>query len=63
MNHWRDRDSGPRRFPTATSTHALSLCFHSTVGKGLGAFSDLARLTMFADYRVPQVLRHIGILK
>ena len=31
-------------------------------GKGLGAFSDLGRITMFADYRVPVVLRQLGIL-
>lgn len=26
------------------------------------SFSDIGRLTMFADYRVPQLLRHVGIL-
>ena len=31
-------------------------------GKGLGAFHDLHDLTMFADYRVPQILRAEGIL-
>ncbi|MCC7370833.1 MAG: queuosine salvage family protein [Chloroflexi bacterium] len=31
-------------------------------GHGLGAFSDLARLTAFADYKIPQVLREAGIL-
>jgi len=31
-------------------------------GKGLGEFSDLSYLTCFADYRVPQLLRHLGIL-
>ena len=31
-------------------------------GTGLGAFSDLAMLTAFADYKVPQVLRELGIL-
>ena len=30
--------------------------------QGLGEFTDLHRLTMFADYRVPQILRHYGIL-
>lgn len=31
-------------------------------GAGLGAFHDLHRLTTFADYRVPVVLRQLGIL-
>lgn len=31
-------------------------------GTGLGAFSDLDRLTAFADYKIPQVLREAGIL-
>ncbi|MDQ3043703.1 MAG: queuosine salvage family protein [Chloroflexota bacterium] len=29
---------------------------------GLGAFADLEHLTAFADYKVPQVLRELGIL-
>ena len=32
-------------------------------GQGLGAFHDIERLTMFADYRVPVVLRQLGILQ
>jgi hypothetical protein len=31
-------------------------------GRGLGAFDDLDRLTAFADYKIPQVLRDAGIL-
>lgn len=31
-------------------------------GQGLGAFRDLEHLTAFADYKVPQVLRRLGIL-
>jgi hypothetical protein len=31
-------------------------------GEGPGAFRDLAGLTAFADYKVPQVLRQLGIL-
>ncbi len=31
-------------------------------GQGVGAFSDLDRLTAFADYKLPQVLRREGIL-
>ena len=30
---------------------------------GLGAFSDIGRLTTFADYRVPVVLRQLGVLR
>ncbi|XP_075217034.1 queuosine 5'-phosphate N-glycosylase/hydrolase-like isoform X1 [Lycorma delicatula] len=32
-------------------------------GKGLGEFHDIDTITMFADYRVPQVLVHFGVLK
>lgn len=32
-------------------------------GEGLGSFHDIGKLTMFADYRVPVVLRELGILK
>lgn len=35
-------------------------CFR---GEGLGAFKDLYDITMFADYRVPQVLIHFGSLE
>jgi hypothetical protein len=31
-------------------------------GEGLGRFDDIGQLTMFADYRVPQLLRGEGIL-
>lgn len=32
-------------------------------GKGLGEFTDFDRLTAFADYKVPQVLRRLGLLE
>lgn len=32
-------------------------------GKGPGAFDDIGELTTFADYRVPQLLRSLGILR
>jgi hypothetical protein len=32
-------------------------------GSPLGEFHDLDRLTAFADYKVPQMLRHLGILR
>ena len=31
-------------------------------GRGWGEFHDMARLTAFADYKLPQVLRHLGVL-
>lgn len=31
-------------------------------GRGWGHFKDIDRLTAFADYKLPQVLRHLGIL-
>jgi hypothetical protein len=33
------------------------------LGNGLGAFDDIDTLTMFADYRIPQVLLYFGALK
>jgi hypothetical protein len=32
-------------------------------GRRWGAFSDLDKLTIFADYKLPQVLRHYGVLE
>ncbi len=32
-------------------------------GRSWGEFSDIDELTAFADYKVPQVLRHLGILR
>jgi len=32
-------------------------------GKSWGAFSDMDQLTAFADYKLPQVLRHSGVLE
>jgi len=32
-------------------------------GKEWGAFNDMDQLTAFADYKLPQVLRHLGILQ
>ncbi|MFH1481752.1 MAG: queuosine salvage family protein [Pseudomonadota bacterium] len=32
-------------------------------GKAWGLFGDMGRLTSFADYKVPQVLRHVGVLR
>jgi len=32
-------------------------------GKGLGSFRDVKELTAFADYKLPQVLRHVGVFE
>lgn len=32
-------------------------------GKGDGCFSDISGVTMFADYRIPQVLVHLGTMQ
>jgi len=31
-------------------------------GKNWGSFKDIAKLTAFADYKLPQVLRHLGVM-
>ena len=31
-------------------------------GQGLGKFEDIDKITMFADYRVPQILLELDIL-
>jgi len=41
----------------------VSDLYMSYRGDGWGYFSDLDQLTAFADYKVPQVLRHLGILR
>jgi hypothetical protein len=38
-------------------------CIDYEIGKSTGAFTDIDRLTSFADYRLPQLLRQIGIMK
>lgn len=35
---------------------------HAFSGKKWGAFGDLDQLTAFADYKLPQVLRHLGVI-
>lgn len=32
-------------------------------GKGLGSFRDIRELTVFADYKLPQVLRQVGVFE
>lgn len=40
-------------------TADLWACFQ---GEGYGAFKDIDKITMFADYRVPQVLNTMGCI-
>lgn len=32
-------------------------------GQGLGEFSDIDKLTCFADYKIPQILNHFGVIQ
>lgn len=51
--------------PVRLYKRAQILCsdlFGAYDGQGLGAFTDLDRLTAFADYKLPQVLRDYGVL-
>lgn len=47
----KQRHSDTTSSPSSTSPYATSFTFH-----------DLHKVTMFADYRVPQILRHMGIM-
>ena len=35
-------------------------CFE---GEGYGEFRDIDKITMFADYRIPQILNNLGCLR
>ena len=37
--------------------------FSKFKGKGLGEFTDIHELTMFPDYRVPQILQAEGVFE
>jgi hypothetical protein len=37
--------------------------YASFAGKDWGSFKDMDKLTAFADYKLPQVLRHVGVLQ
>ena len=38
------------------------MCMQRFRGEGWGRFDDIGELTAFADYKLPQVLRELGIL-
>ena len=48
---------GGRRVPLLKRAQILPADLH---GAGVGTFPDLASLTCFPDYKLPQVLRHFG---
>ncbi len=41
---------------------AAAMLYQAFGGQGWGAFEDFDRLTVYADYKLPQVLRKLGIL-
>ena len=41
---------------------AAGMVYQAFGGQGWGAFEDFYRLTVYADYKLPQVLRKLGIL-
>lgn len=53
-----------RELPVLKRAQILVADLHGAYGgQGLGRFKDRARLTAFADYKVPQVLHHEGVLR
>ncbi len=57
-----DLDGHPVRFYKRVQL-AVGMLYEAFAGKGWGALSGIDRLTVFADYKVPQVLRRLGILE
>ncbi len=55
-------DGGPVFFYKRAQLYAADLA-GALGGRGAGAFRDLPSLTAFADYKLPQVLRQMGILR
>lgn len=41
---------------------AVGMLYQGFGGKGWGAFTDFDQLSVYADYKLPQVLRRLGIL-
>jgi hypothetical protein len=41
---------------------AAGMLYQAFAGQGWGGFGDFDRLTVYADYKLPQVLRRLGIL-
>jgi hypothetical protein len=53
-------EHGGRRVPLLKRAQIVPADLH---GAGVARFPDLAALTCFADYKLPQVLRHFGALE
>jgi hypothetical protein len=53
-------EHGGRRVPLLKRAQIVPADLH---GAGVAHFPDLAALTCFADYKLPQVLRHLGALE
>ena len=68
------RDEAPQSFPSSSPTiyfykraqilaaDVWAACGRKRDGSGLGAFTDVDALTTFPDYRVPQLLREMGVM-
>ena len=41
---------------------AAGMLYQAYAGQGWGAFDDMDALTVYADYKLPQILRKLGIL-
>ena len=52
-----------RLLPSSSSSSSSSSGSSSDSDNHYACFHDIDRLTMFADYRVPQILRHLNILE
>lgn len=62
MSHSTRRHSGRQVFLYKRAQIFVGDVWGAFAGQGLGAFDDIHCLTMFADYRVPVVLRQHGVL-
>ncbi|MBU2498433.1 MAG: queuosine salvage family protein [Proteobacteria bacterium] len=52
------------KVPFYKRAQILAADLHGTFGgEGWGGFRDMENLTAFADYKLPQVLRHLGIFR
>jgi hypothetical protein len=62
---WRDtRVLGHTRLDFMKRAQLCVAMIHGRLGgRGVGAFPDLHRLTVFADYRLPQILRGMRVLR
>lgn len=64
LESYRDRCeySGERVFFYKRAQILVADLYGAFEGSGFGSFMDMDMLSCFADYKLPQVLRHLGIL-